>query len=132
MRFIAIFSLLLFLSACSVNQQRLSTALIPITDSTKYELQSSIILKAANAADTLLKQGTRWVEVGTIHQGRVFRTKDQVVIVNSFNVHEGDIVVKESQVVGYYLPVEGTFVSTDITKINLQKMELKNEIKNTD
>ncbi len=56
-----------------------------------------------------LRAGTRWELVGTIAQGEVYRTRDQVVTVKSDHVHEGYIVVRQGALVGFYLPVERTF-----------------------
>lgn len=117
------------LASCSTNQVKLQSQLITSNDSnTVFELKEGVTIKASNAKSTELKPGTRWMKVGLIDQGVVYRTKDQVVIVNSFNVHEGYIVIDQDNVVGYYLPVEKTFVETKPVVINLSKMEIKNEI----
>jgi len=115
--------LVLLLSACSATQVRLATQLQPSSDSALYVLEHSVKIQAANSNASTLKQGTQWAAVGSIEQGIVYRTKDQVVVVNSFDVHEGYIVVKDAQVVGYYLPVEKTFVETEPKAISLNKME---------
>ncbi|MCF6262199.1 MAG: hypothetical protein L3J24_01190 [Xanthomonadales bacterium] len=119
---------MLLLSACSANQIKLHSQLTPSNSGECFELAESITIKASNANTSKLNTGTEWREIGSIKQGVVFRTKDQIVIVNSFNVHEGYIVVKDSHVVGYYLPVEKTFVETKPVLINLVKMEKNNEI----
>jgi len=111
------------LSACSTTQVRLASELQPSSNTAIYELKYSVKIQAANANASTLKQGTTWAEVGAIEQGTVYRTKDQVVIVNSFDVHEGYIVIKDAQVVGYYLPVEKTFVETEPKAISLNKKE---------
>ncbi len=120
--------LIVLLTACSANQVKLQNHLIVSNDLTLFELKEGITIEAANARPTVLKANTKWAKVGLIDQGEVFRTKDQVVIVNSFDVHEGYIVIKKSQVVGYYLPVEKTFVETKPVRINLSILEIKNEI----
>lgn len=58
---------------------------------------------------TPLKRGTRWQQVGTIQQGDVFHTKDQVVTVEASNQHEADLVMKGNMAVGFYLVVERSF-----------------------
>lgn len=118
----------ILLTACSANQISLQTQLLPSISSSLFELKDSITIKATNAKSSTIRSGTKWLEVGSIDQGTVYRTKDQVVIVNSFDVHEGYIVVKESTVVGYYLPVEKTFVKSKPVLIKLKKMEQKNEV----
>lgn len=118
----------MFLIACSATQIKLDSELIPSNSASVFELANGVSIQASNSRASVLNAGTKWVEVGTIEQGVVYRTKDQVVIVNSFNVHEGYIVVRESQVVGYYLPVEKTFVESKPVLINLLEMEKNNEI----
>lgn len=119
---------LVLLAACSANQVKLHSQISPSNSLLIFELKNDVTIKASNAKASKLNAGTKWSEIGTIEQGSVYRTKDQVVIVNSFNVHEGYIVVKDSQVVGYYLPVEGTFIESKSVPINFIKMGNINEI----
>lgn len=119
--------IVLLLVACSVNQVKLHNQLSPLNNLNVFELKEGITIKANNASASILNAGTKWREIGTINQGSVYRTKDQVVIVNSFNVYEGYIVVKDSKVVGYYLPIEQTFVETKPISINLVEVEKNNE-----
>jgi hypothetical protein len=56
-----------------------------------------------------LYAGTRWVLFGTISRGEVYRSSDQTVTVEGYNVHEAYPVVDAKQLVGFYLPVERTF-----------------------
>jgi len=58
---------------------------------------------------TRLRANTRWELVGTLTQGEVYRTKDQIVAVEGAHIHEAYIVVKQGALVGFYLPVERTF-----------------------
>jgi hypothetical protein len=114
--------LCVILSSCSVQQAPLQSALVASADPTAvYVLEKETAVKAGNAANTTLRSGTTWLLVGSIEKGNVFKTKDQVVVVNSFNVHEAYIVVQGDTVVGYYLPVEKTFVKSKPVKIILSK-----------
>ena len=56
-----------------------------------------------------LRAGTRWELVGTVPQGEVYRSRDQIVTLKSDHIHEGYIVVRQGALVGFYLPVERTF-----------------------
>jgi hypothetical protein len=110
------------LSSCSVQQTKLQSNLIASADPTAvYVLEKQTVIKADNAANTTLRSGTTWLHVGSIEEGDVFKTRDQVVVVNSFNVQEAYIVVQEGKVVGYYLPVEKTFVKSKPVSIKLSK-----------
>jgi hypothetical protein len=59
-----------------------------------------------------LRQGTRWRLYGTIPQGDVYRSPDQTLTVEGYNVHEAYPVIHDDAVVGFYLPVEHTFTET--------------------
>jgi hypothetical protein len=120
--------LIVLLSSCAAQQVQLKS---PITLSVKpapmYVLQMPVTIRASNSAATHLRAGTTWSLIGAIEQGNVYGTKDQVVIINSFNVHEAFIVVRDNKVVGYYLPVEKTFVKSKPVDINLIRKEMKDE-----
>lgn len=60
-----------------------------------------------------LKQGTKWNCIGKIAQGDVCRTKDQVLTVEASHVSEAYIVISSKKLVGFYLPVEHTFVQAE-------------------
>lgn len=66
---------------------------------------------------TRLQPGTRWVQVGRLEQGDVFKTADQVVTVEASNIHEAHLVVKDGAVTGFYLPVERTFTPVNPPKL---------------
>ena len=117
----------MLMTSCSANQIILQSQFVPLDASLLFKLQENVTVKAANARPSILNAGTHWMQVGFIDQGNVYKAKDQIVIVNSFNVHEGYIVVNDSVVVGYYLPVENTFIESKPTQINIQKLELSNE-----
>lgn len=119
LRFLLVIVFFSILASCSANQLTLKSQLIPSEHPSAFELENAISIKAEKAKTSKLNAGTRWHKFGTIEQGEVYRSKDQIVIVNSFNVHEGYIVVQNSEVVGYYLPVEKTFVQSEPTSINL-------------
>lgn len=112
------------LSACSVKPVPLAAPITAVeVGEGQYQLLQSVTMEASHSAPTVLKAGTLWTRVGTIEHGNVFSTKDQVVIVNSFDVHEADIVAKDGSIVGYYLKVDGTFVETKPVPVQLEIRE---------
>lgn len=120
--FFGLFFALTFLFSCSTKQIQLESELKVSSDTdTFYVLDEEVNIKATHAKPATLNVGTRWKQVGSIKQGIVYRTKDQVVIVNSFNVHEGYIVIDQNNIVGYYLPIEKSFVEVIPTPIKLSK-----------
>lgn len=119
----AAFVLLLILAGCAAPQVLLDNPLSPVAGpAAEFVLAAPSTLKATNARATVLRTGTRWFQVGTIPQGDVFRSRDQVTIVNSFDVDEAYIVISGDQVVGYYLPVRGSFVPA-IKSVGIQKLK---------
>ena len=69
------------------------------------------IAQAPCGYERTLRQGTNWDLVGTIPEGEVYKPRDQVLTVECSNVFEAYLVVSEDFLVGFYLPVEGEFVS---------------------
>jgi len=61
----------------------------------------------------ILKKGTRWNCMGSIAQGDIYKTKDQVLTIEASNIFEAHIVVNANKLVGFYLPVEHTFSRLD-------------------
>ncbi len=102
----------LSVSACMVTQAPIPSGLVVSAEpSLVYRLSAPVTVSAASAENMLLREGTTWMRTGSIPQGDVFHTQDQVVIVNSFHVFEADIVVKDEKVVGYFNPVGRSFVA---------------------
>jgi len=58
-----------------------------------------------------LRQHTRWEHIGSVTQGEVFRSKDQILTLECSNIYEAYLVVQEGRLVGFFLPVQQGFVS---------------------
>jgi len=74
-----------------------------------FRLTRAAEVRLSTGYSTTLRANTRWELVGTISQGEVYRTRDQVVTLEGAHIHEGYVVVKQGALVGFYLPVERTF-----------------------
>ena len=57
-----------------------------------------------------LRKTTRWDQVGTIAEGGVLRSKDQVLTLECSNVHEAYLVMSGDKLIGFFLPFEKGFV----------------------
>ena len=124
MRRIAYLFLAVFLTGCSAQMVELASPMSVVEiDEGVYRLENTVTVKASHAAPLELRAGTTWQQIGSIAQGNVFDTKDQVVIVNSFDVHEAAIVTNNEQVVGFYLKVAETFVEATPVPISLTTAE---------
>ena len=110
------------LAGCSAHMVELAAPMTVVEiDEGVYRLENSVTVEATHAQPLELRAGTTWRQIGTIEQGNVFDTKDQVVIVNAFDVHEAAIVTKDGYVVGFYLKVAKTFVEAEPVPITLQQ-----------
>jgi hypothetical protein len=74
-----------------------------------FRLTQAAEVALATGYSTTLRADTTWQLVGTVPQGEVYRTRDQVVTLEGAHIHEGYIVVDQGPLVGFYLPVERTF-----------------------
>lgn len=124
MRITLLVSIALTLVACSATVVNLAEAMDESDlDPNRYRLAEAITIEAPRTADLTLRADTQWSHIGTISHGRVFDTKDQVIIVNSFNVYEAAIVVKDGNIVGYYPKVAKAFVATRPVPLEFVKVE---------
>lgn len=100
--------LVLLLAACAPTVVQQPTQLTPSAGKS-FRLARAAEVALSTGYSTTLRANTRWELVGTLAQGEVYRTKDQVVTVEGAHIHEGYIVVQQGALVGFYLPVERTF-----------------------
>jgi hypothetical protein len=56
-----------------------------------------------------LRKTTRWDQVGTIAEGDVLRSKDQVLTLECSNIHEAYLVMSGGKLIGFFLPFEKGF-----------------------
>jgi hypothetical protein len=81
-----------------------------------WTLQKDVRVKLVSGWATGLKQGTTWRVIGHTEQGDVLKTKDQVVTVRASNMYEADPVIKDGQLVGFFLVIENSFTPADPPK----------------
>jgi hypothetical protein len=103
------------MSGCAFDLAHVSftpTQFAPGTEGDK----SFVLKEAINITGTpcgyerTLQQDTRWDFLGTIPEGAVFKSRDQVMTVECSNIHEAYLVISDGSLVGFYLPVEKGFV----------------------
>ncbi len=56
-----------------------------------------------------LKAGSRWLAVGTLAQGTVYKPVGDVFTLEGSHVHEAWLVCNDGRLVGFYLPAERGF-----------------------
>ena len=117
--------LLIWITGCSTRQIDVAAPLAPVANGPEFVLADSLTVKVPKAWAVVLDQGTIWRVVGELEEGMVLKSADQVVAVNSFDVHEGYIVVQRDRLVGFYLPVTDGFVKVEPTPVRLTGHETK-------
>lgn len=72
-----------------------------------------------------LKSATVWQRIGSIAEGDVFKTKDQVLTVEASNLYQADMVIKNGEVVGFYIPTSKAFTPcSQPLSVELKKTDL--------
>lgn len=114
------------LSGCAlpVRQMALSAPLAPMSGQT-FVLARDVNCSISTGYGRTLRAGTRWDLFGTIDRGEVYRSQDQLLTVEGFNVHEAYLVIKNESLVGFYLPVEKTF--TPVSKVTRLQLTFHKE-----
>ena len=116
--------LAVFMSSCTVQEipsnPPITLSKIPAP---QYVLQMPVTIRTSGSTVTHLKAGTTWELLGSIPQGDVYGTRDQVVIIDHSKNREAFIVVSENKVLGYYLPIEKIFVKSQSVDIQLTRKE---------
>ena len=110
---IFIFFVILLLNSCAFDLVHVKQ--IPTQIESKklslssFELLDEVNIRLDSGYRRKLKNGTKWHYLGTISQGDIFQTNDQVLTVEASNIHEAYIVISSPNIVGFYLPIEKTF-----------------------
>ena len=94
-----------------------------------FVLQREVKVGLGTGYPTRLKSGTRWHQGGITEHGTVFATKDQIVTVEASNIYEGQLIVSNQCITGFYLPVEKMVASVskpihiEIQSVNQNKKQ---------
>jgi hypothetical protein len=84
------------------------------------ELTESVLLEPSTGYTRVLASGSRWREAGRIPEGNVYRPVNGVLTAEGKHVHEAYLVLDGGRVVGFYLPVEQSFMALPPKPINYQ------------
>ena len=104
----------LFLSACAFDLAHVTytaATFQPMQNSTRtIVLSAEVPLTDTPCYSRTLRKTTRWNQVGTIAEGDVLRSKDQVLTLECSNIHEAYLVMSGNKLIGFFLPFEKGFV----------------------
>ena len=104
-----------FLSACAFDLAHV-TYTAATFQPTQNSTRTIVLSGEVSLTDTpcsysrTLRKTTRWDQVGTIAEGDVLRSKDQVLTLECSNIHEAYLVMSGDKLIGFFLPFEKGFV----------------------
>jgi hypothetical protein len=103
--------LVVALTACAPDVARRPMDLMPAAGSTRVstEVLEDTTLPVGPGYERVIRRGSVWTLVGSSNEGEVFKPVDRVFTVEGAHVHEAYLVLKDDNVVGFYLPVERAF-----------------------
>jgi hypothetical protein len=102
----------LVLSACAPSIPVQSTQLAPLTAMRQHErvrVVTSVAVRLETGYSRKVSGGSVWRPVGEVPQGLVLQPVGTVFTIEGRQVHEAYLVVKESALVGFFLPGESHF-----------------------
>jgi hypothetical protein len=101
----------MMLGACASVQMQPTTLTPAQGEPTIITVERDTEVKLDTGYTRTVRAGTRFAFVGTVPQGKVFRPIDAVLTVEGTHMHEAWVVADGEKLVGFYLPVEKSFVA---------------------
>jgi hypothetical protein len=100
------------LTACAAEVVRHPSAIVSHAASAQrsHVLTQATALRLDSGYERSISAGTEFVEVGTLREGRVLKPVNATLTVEGKHMHEAYAVVQGDRLVGFYLPVEQSFV----------------------
>jgi hypothetical protein len=100
-----------FLAGCAAEVKR---HLVELTVTTpergqRYETAQAVEVMPGNGYPRTIAAATEFIAVGRVPYGLVLRPVHSVLTVEGAHMHEAYAVVHDSQLVGFYLPVERAY-----------------------
>ncbi len=108
-----VFLFLAMLAGCSAEVARRYSVLTPQPPTASRKivvLSTDAVIALDTGYSRTLRRGSRWIPVGTLAEGRVYKPQDGVFTVEGANVHEAYLVIDQTRLVGFFLSVERAFV----------------------
>jgi hypothetical protein len=105
-----------FLTACGPAVLMTPATLVPVQSTSIPDvrtLKREARFKLKTGYSRVLAAGSRWKRAGSIAQGSVFRPVDTVFSIEGRQVHEAWLVIRQDELVGFYIPAEGNYSAVD-------------------
>ena len=99
-------------AACASEVERFSTQFSPAarSDSSFLVVEKEVNVTPSTGYTRTLKSGSRWKYVGRIPEGAVYKIEDDVFMLEGKHMREAYCVISQDRLVGFFLPVETSFV----------------------
>ena len=82
---------------------------LPAAQSSTITLKEKVRVTGQAGDGQTLPAGSVWRRAGAVDAGEVYKRTDGPFILESQNAHEAYMVVKDGEIVGFYLPGESAF-----------------------
>lgn len=103
-------ALAMLLVACAAQVTAREARLQPLAaGATEFSVTADAEIVLSTGYRRTLASGSRWLSVGTLPEGTVYRPVDTVFSIEGRNVHEAYLVVQAGALRGFYLPGESRF-----------------------
>ena len=98
------------LAACSTGilMQRVVPEM-DATDTTVHVLDREVSGLSTAGYSRTLPAASRWKRIGRVSMGDIFKSPDVTLTVEGTHIYEADIVVRDGNWIGFWLPVEKAF-----------------------
>jgi hypothetical protein len=96
-------------AGCASDVARMPVEISTTQEQKRYIASAPAEIHLDSGYQRTISQGTEFVEVGVIRQGRILKPTVTTFTIEGAHVHEAYPVVQNQRLVGFYLPVERAF-----------------------
>jgi hypothetical protein len=106
--------LLILTMACMPGVPQIKTNFVSVQgEKDVVEMSKDISINLPTGYSRTLLRGSKWEHYGIVPEGKVYRPLNQTFTIEGTHIHEAYIVESQGMLVGFYLPVEGSFSSLE-------------------
>lgn len=105
-------TLALLVSACAPTLPMRPVSLVDVEGGEQGQivrLEREVTVGLPTGYQRTLQAGTSWKRIGRIPDGDVFEPVDSVLTIEGRSIREAYLVVRDSRLVGFFMPVEDAF-----------------------
>jgi UPF0288 family protein (methanogenesis marker protein 3) len=100
----SLFCITTLILGCAAEVVRAPEQLIVGSQAGQIELTKLVTIELGPGNEKKLFTGTRWLNVGSVKQGAVFKPVGTVFSIQGANSHEAYLVITDKKLIGFYLP----------------------------